>query len=235
MAYVEGDDEFYEIPLTEQKVFGAGIRRKRIRFISPKKDDTPRPGSSTTASGASAAERYLAVVFPKNIDPEASTDPPAQEISTTTNRQPPRPPTCDICKLPIDATCAAVPHEASLAHQVCLPHSHPPSSLDRNRIGLQILQAYGWDPDNRNGLGAPGSEGMLYPLKPKEKRDTAGLAARDTSDDEDLKKKKKSADKVERLNAKQVRKREIQNRRRHERLAEMFYRNDEMEKYLRPG
>ncbi|KAI9686210.1 MAG: hypothetical protein M1822_003865 [Bathelium mastoideum] len=223
----DSDDEFYEIPLTDQRIFGAGLKRKRVKFVS---SDTATSRSSAR-DGTSAAERYLATVLPNHANARVAA---SEEASLTIGRQPSTLPACDICKLPIDATCAAVPHEASLAHQVCLQHSHPPSSLDRERKGLKFLQAYGWDPDSRIGLGASGAEGMLFPLKPKEKRDTAGLAARDGSDDEG-KKKKKPVPKVEKLNPKQLRKREMENKRRDQRLADMFYWDQDLEKYLGPG
>lgn len=232
MATIDEDDEFYEIPLIDQRTFGAGLKRKRVQFVSSKASSS---NSSTSQGNASAAERYLAIVLPKDANSKTTQAAGPQEESSTADKQSPPPPTCDVCKLPIDATCAAVPHEASLAHQVCLEHSYPPSSIDRNRKGLSILQAYGWDPDSRTGLGAAG-EGMLYPIKPKQKEDRAGLAARDTSDDEGKKKKNKSVDKVEKkLNPKEIRKREAQDKRRAEKLAEMFYRKDDLEKYLGPG
>ena len=230
MATMEGDEECYEIPLVDQRTFGAGIKRKRIHFVSSK---APSSTSSTSQGDISVAERYLATVLPQHVRSRATEDDALQANQFLTDKQTRQPLTCDVCKLPIDATCAAVPHEASLAHQVCLKHSHPPSSIDRKRKGLSILQAYGWDPDSRAGLGATG-EGMLYPLKPKEKRGTAGLAARDPSDDEG-KKKKKVVTKAEKLNPKEIRKREALEKRRAERLADMFYRKDDLEKYLGPG
>ena len=227
MASIEAEEEFYEIPLRDQRIFGAGLKRKRIHFVPSAKS----PKKPTTQDGTSVAERYLATVLPRKKDTTAI----ASEGNSSIEAPASNPPACDICKLPIDATCAAVPHEASLAHQVCLEHSHPPSSLDRERKGLTFLQAHGFDPDSRIGLGAPGAEGMLFPLKAKEKKDMAGLAVHDPSDDESKKPKKKPANKVEKLNPKQLRKREAENKRRDQKLADMFYRNEDLEKYLGPG
>ena len=94
---------------------------------------------------------------------------------------------CDVCNLPISdpqsqsqqepTSTSTRPHEASLAHQVCLKHSHPPSHLDRTRAGMRYLSTYGWNPDSRLGLGAPGREGIREPLKGRIKHDTAGLGS----------------------------------------------------------
>ena len=233
-AECDDDDEFYEIPLTDQRVFGAGLKRKRVQFVPPScAQDAPSRKNSTSLGGGSAAQRYLAIVLPKNVDTETFASTPTQVQSSSVLDTQQRLPTCDVCKLPIDATCAVIPHEASLAHQVCLQHSHPPSSLDRQSRGLNILQSYGWDPDSRTGLGATG-EGIRYPIRASKKRDTAGLAVCDMSDDES-KKKKKAVTKVEKLNPKEIRKREAESRRRGERLREMFYGNEDLEKYLGPG
>ncbi len=92
-------------------------------------------------------------------------------------------PLCDICKQPLSenpkeatATQQGKPrHEASLVHQVCLAHSHPPSSVDRSRLGLSVLESHGWDPDSRQGLGAEG-QGIQFPVKPKQKGQHAGVS-----------------------------------------------------------
>lgn len=131
------------------------------------------------------------------------------------------------------------PHEASLAHQLCLTHSHPPSHLDRTRHGLRYLSAYGWDPDSRLGLGAPGREGIREPVKAKVKHDTVGLGV--NSVDEDWSSSKRDKDKsaqgakpakVVKLNAKQARKGHAEARKKGEMLREMFYRGDDVQRYL---
>lgn len=62
----------------------------------------------------------------------------------------------------------------SLAHQAALPHSHPPHPYPRSSIGLRVLEASGWDPDERVGLGKEG-EGTRYPIKTVEKLDRGGI------------------------------------------------------------
>jgi hypothetical protein len=42
-------------------------------------------------------------------------------------------------------------------------------------VGLKILEASGWDPDARVGLGKVGMEGMRYPVRAVEKRDRVGV------------------------------------------------------------
>ncbi|KAF2094842.1 hypothetical protein NA57DRAFT_15165, partial [Rhizodiscina lignyota] len=214
------DDEFYTIPIKDQRVFGAGIKRKRVPFVAASSPATSATATPPT-SARSIAERYLSIV---GVGPEAErsvsappTVGPVEEAELAK---------CDICNRPIDDDSTAVPHEASLAHQVCLEHSHGPSHIDRQRKGLSYLQAYGWNPDSRQGLGASG-EGRLYPVKPKEKRDTVGLGV-------DIKALKagKVAQKVERLNAKEVRQREANDKKRKDRIQKMFTANDDVERYL---
>ena len=109
---------------------------------------------------------------------------------------------------------------------VCLTHSYPPSHLDRSRQGLKYLSSYGWDPDSRQGLGITG-EGIRAPIKAKFKNDTVGLGVR-------IKGYKKAprTTAVERKDAKQVRRMDMKERRTRERLQEMFYGSDDVEKYL---
>ena len=89
---------------------------------------------------------------------------------------------CEICNFPINpqaatASTAIANHESTIAHMVCLAHSHPPSHLDRTRQGFKYLSAYGWDPDSRQGLGVTG-EGIRAPVKAKMKNDTVGLGVK---------------------------------------------------------
>jgi hypothetical protein len=125
-------------------------------------------------------------------------------------------------------------HESSIAHQVCLEHSHPPSHLDKDHVGLRYLKGYGWDPDNRKGLGAR-QEGIRIPVKAKEKNDTVGL--REQNDEEDEKAPRRRAAKKEdpmiRLDAGKVRKQELQAKKRAEKLRATFYGPD-LKQYLGP-
>ncbi|PGH26834.1 hypothetical protein AJ80_01414 [Polytolypa hystricis UAMH7299] len=240
------DDDEYFLPLEDQRVFGAGVRRKRVKFIPSSEthltststthiySDTPRPTSappSSTTSARSVADTYLSIVLgsstsskPSKKDDTAST-PPTSEI-------------CEICNLPLSTTSISSsqsspsprekPHESSLAHQVCLPHSHPPSALDRTRQGFKYLSAQGWDPDSRLGLGAKG-QGIREPVKVRIKDDKLGLGLRQ---EEKARVEKRRRERAQMLNAKQVRRLEEERRRKGEKLREMFYGGADVEKYL---
>ena len=137
-----------------------------------------------------------------------------------------------MCHQPISST-----HESSIAHQVCLQHSHPPSHLDRAHVGVRYLSSYGWDPDNRKGLGAR-EEGITIPVKAKEKKDTAGL--QETLDEDEVAKVRRKMsswakeDKVVKMNAKEVRIKDMEVKKRAETLRQNFYGPD-LEKYLGPN
>ncbi|KAF2189605.1 hypothetical protein K469DRAFT_723543 [Zopfia rhizophila CBS 207.26] len=209
----DSDDDAYTIPFIDQRVFGAGLKRKRVAFV---------PASSTSATtvaleqeGLSFAERYLAIVYPNSTTiSTSSTLAPEPEIAK---------PVCDICNCPTGNT-TTVPHEASLAHQVCLEHIYPPSGIDRTRKGLAYLEKQGWDVDARKGLGAKG-DGLLFPLKPKEKRDTAGLGVQ-------LKKDAVVKKNEAQLDAGKIRKKEVEDKKKAKKLHDLFYRDDKVSKYL---
>ncbi|KAL4788703.1 hypothetical protein BJX76DRAFT_315455 [Aspergillus varians] len=251
------EDEDYFLPLEDQRVFGAGITRKRVPFVRSSNHElstlTSSAPNTPSGTGPSIANAYLSIVMPKQSPPSASATPSDTPPITTTdpitntdandrsNSAPPPPtsnqtskPTCEICNLPLPAseTEAHKPHESSIAHQVCLSHSYPPSHLDRTRRGLRYLEAYGWDPDSRVGLGAAGREGIREPLKGKLKSDTVGLGAVFPSSASAEKRKK---DKVQKLNAKQVQKGHMEARRKGEKLREMFYQDDDVLRYLGGG
>ncbi|KAH7355219.1 hypothetical protein BKA65DRAFT_497935 [Rhexocercosporidium sp. MPI-PUGE-AT-0058] len=233
------DDETYEIPLQDQRVFGAGIKRKRVKFV-------PSSTASTTSlsgksSGQSVSNLYLQMVLPgdqKSIPPLPSKS--ANRIEDSSSTESVQIQMCEICTLPLseaamppptealetEQSTKQRPHEASLAHQVCLAHSHPPSHLDRNRKGLTYLSAYGWDPDSRRGLGAEG-QGIQFPIKTKPKDDKLGIGVV-LPEEADWRKKEK----VQKLDAGKVRKLYEQDKKKAERLREMFYRNDDVERYL---
>jgi hypothetical protein len=243
------EDEDYFLPLEDQRVFGAGITRKRVPFVRSSELSTLNSAPATpAATGASIANTYLSIVMPKQAATSTSTTttaPTSDSLSTATqpaadtadgrshSAPPPNPSqTCEVCHLPLSSSIAAdKPHESSLAHQVCLTHSHPPSHLDRTRRGLRYLESYGWDPDSRLGLGATG-EGIREPLKGKLKADTVGLGAVLPSS---VSGQRKSKDKVQKLNAKQVRKEHLDVKKKGERLRELFYQDDDVLRYLGTG
>lgn len=152
---------------------------------------------------------------------------------------------CEVCRLPVDnadnagEVSSSRTHEASFAHQVCLPHSHAPSAIDRKRLGYRYLNSYGWDVDSRLGLG-PQGHGIRAPVKAIAKNDTVGLGVGVKRDGTDATKTKTTtATKVvktqkPKLNSKQMRERAAQEQKRDEKLRQKFYASEEMDKYLDP-
>lgn len=240
------DDEDYFLPVEDQRVFGAGIRRKKIAFVPATSSDSTLPKAHPSRS-TSSAERYLSIVLPKIAKEQEYGQqgkgqkdgdvPVAGQDQSVTETDPSQvvAETCTVCKqyLPSpDDKVAIEAHESSIAHQLGLEHSHPPSHLDRENVGLRYLTTYGWDPDSRRGLGAR-QEGIRIPIKPKEKKDTAGL--RETVEDDGRVTKRGAAirkhEKVVRLNAKQVRMKDLEAKKKAERLRRSFYGPD-LERYL---
>lgn len=234
------EEDEYLIPLQDQSVFGAGIKRKRVAFVPAASGST----SLRPSTNANVGDRYLSIVFPSeeeilsndskeilnlseitSLSSNSVTGTDSQETCKNDS-------TCQICNLPVDdAELTGVsfkPHQALIAHQVCLPHSPPPSHLDRNRQGLKYLISYGWDPDSRLGLGATG-EGIRAPIKVKIKNDTVGLGVKRL---EESNVAKRAPARVQKLDAKQVRDQELEARQKGERLQQMFYHHDDVERYL---
>lgn len=258
-------DEDYFIPPENQQVFGAGIRRKRVPFVRSSEHELNTTSTATATNvdsqpsataGGSIANKYLSIVLPKSQDKhqeqvrehqipsEPGGAPPPPSSSDSTPQLPRR---CEVCSLPLTASSSHNPdrpHEASLAHQLCLAHSHPPSHLDRTRHGLRYLSAYGWDPDSRLGVGAPGREGIREPVKPKVKHDTVGLGLHVDQDVDEMssssikrnknriKQESNKPAKVEKLNAKQVQEGHADAKKKGEKLREMIYQDDKLQKYL---
>ncbi|ETS82620.1 hypothetical protein PFICI_04496 [Pestalotiopsis fici W106-1] len=220
----EGDDEA-EMPLHSKRAFGAGLHRRPIAFVPAKAG-----GLATTrepaAPARSIADFYLEMVLPKDGNSGSSTPDAAPVL------------VCEVCQLPMEeedptesqpGKPSVRRHEASLAHQVCITHSHPPSALDRSRMGLSVLQSQGWDPDSRKGLGAV-EQGIQYPIKAKEKRDNLGIGVKVPKNLETYKKEK-----PQKLDAGKVRKMAAEDKKRRDRLQRQFYGNGELEKYLGSG
>ncbi|KAH9820867.1 glycine rich nucleic binding domain [Teratosphaeria destructans] len=239
-------DEEYEVPLRDQRYFGAGIKRKRVQFV-PSTEDTPSVRSlPVTPPALSAADRYLSIVrkgrrderatsaAPRNAaglyaQPDSETELPAQaadvddEDGSATPGDAARA-ICGICNRPVEPSAASA-HESTLTHQIALQHSHPPSNVDRKRKGFAVLESQGWDPDSRLGLGAKGSEGRLQPVRATEKVDRAGVGAK-------LDGSVKVQERVAGLDAGKVQVLEGEKKRKAETLRNAFYRSEEVERYL---
>ncbi|KAI0387841.1 hypothetical protein F5Y04DRAFT_241106 [Hypomontagnella monticulosa] len=230
MAYEESSDPEYDIPLQDKRPFGSGLKRKRVVFVPASSGDlNTTEASAATKPSQSVSDLYLSIVLPKEKESARST--PVESSGTATGPQ-----LCDICQLPVnegsedseEVKVGSRPHEASIAHQVCIAHSHPPSALDRSRMGLNVLQSQGWDPDSRKGLGIE-QQGMQFPIKVKPKNDTLGIGVQVPKN---LPVKK---EKVQTYDAKKVRKMVLENKKRHEKLRRQFYGNPDVEKYLGSG
>jgi hypothetical protein len=231
----QGEDYF--VPLEDQRVFGAGIKRKRIAFIPASSEETVL-STSTPEPSTTLGARYLSIVLAK--DRTQTSSPASQQDTTSTTTTPktdlPTEQICPICGLPISQS--AHDHESSLPHQVATPHVHPPSHLPREHIGVRYLASHGWDPDSRLGLGARRS-GISVPIKAKEKKDTAGLREQEDEDEKSsvkktLRKMPTKQEKIVKLNAREVVKQEKEARVRAEKLRKSFY-GEDLTKYLGPN
>lgn len=216
------DDDEEEVPLQHKRPFGSGLKRKQVIFVPASSGNlnSVEEGKSSEPT-KSVSDVYLSIVLPQDTSKPTST----QEAGTDV---------CEICKLPVNDKSDAAgkgnnPHEVSIAHQVCISHSHPPSALDRSRMGLSILQAQGWDPDARVGLGAS-HQGVSFPIKAKPKYNTLGLGVKVPKDIASRVKEKPKM-----LDAKKVRKMGEQDKKRTEKLRHQIFGNPEVERYLGLG
>ncbi|KAF4451802.1 hypothetical protein F53441_5277 [Fusarium austroafricanum] len=205
-----------DIPLHYKRAFGAGLKRQRVEFV-PAQD--PDAGTTTTITPAKSTDTSIGDLYASIV-----LKPTEKKEGQTTRGEPEE--ICPDCKLPISST--SQPHEASFAHQVSLTHSHPPSALDRSRMGLRALKSQGWDPDARQGLGREG-EGMRYPIKVVAKEDTLGVGATIPKDIQE----KKKEEKLKPLNRREVKELRAKERQRHERLQGEIYGRVDVESYLR--
>lgn len=225
----EGDYDYEDdVPLHRKRAFGTGIKRKRVEFVKAQDADESAVGASQKEArkGPDIGELYASVVL-------GSSDPSTPPSSSSTKAGTPtltgddaEAPLCPVCSLPITGTVEQ--HNASLAHQVSLEHSHPPSALDRSRMGLRALRAHGWDPDARIGLGREG-EGLRHPVKVAKKDDTLGVGAVIP----ETVKKEAREEKPKKLSAKEMRKLAEKEKKRAEAMHREIYGRVDVERYLR--
>lgn len=208
------------------------------REFRPPKPAVKRPISFVRASHSTPnlplpksnlGDAYLSLVLASSSDTAQSSEPPLLDDAGSLARNS----ICPVCSLPvIDKTGD---HETSIAHQVCLQHTHPPSALDRSRKGLVYLQGYGWDPDERRGLGARDREGRLHPVLPQSKEDRAGIGTSigDTEDGGKKRSGRNTPDKVvKKVGAKEAKKNVAEDKKKRERLQRLFYTDESVLKYL---
>lgn len=211
------DEPADDIPLHHKQAFGAGLKRKRVEFVKAQAEDDTTTKTSLQPQNASAiGDLYASIVMGSSTEGSKSGTPiPAAKDEGGD--------ICDVCGNIIGESPAL--HEATLAHQVSLQHSHPPSHLDRSRMGLKALKSQGWDPDARTGLGREG-EGRRFPIKVTQKEDTLGIGAKVPEVREKVVKEKL-------LDAKEMRKLGERERRRGEKLGKEVFGRVDVEGYLR--
>lgn len=234
----ENESEDYFVPLVDQRVFGAGIKRKRVPFVPASTLEANIP--NTTTPRPTVGARYLDIVLPPSK--RSRSEPPLASSDVANNPErdsilagsPPAVPSiCPTCHAPLLTTT----HSTSISHQLSQPHVHPPSHLPRAHVGLRYLTRHGWDPDARVGLGKSG-QGISHPIKAVEKRDTVGLHEKKKEESNGREKPIKISQEgqgegeVKRLNAKEVRRKEAEIRRERERLRQNLFGRVDVEGYL---
>jgi hypothetical protein len=218
------DDDYDKIPLQHQRPFGAGLHRKPIAFVSASGGGGQLKSvddASTIKARQNVADIYLGLVLPEDATRSKSAPPTTAEPSPAG--------TCPVCKLPLDTDQPGKPHAQSFAHQVCLPHSQPPSALDRTRMGLAYLSAHGWDPDARRGLGAD-QQGIKFPVKARVKDDNLGVGMKIPRGLPPPSKKNEQL-----LDAKKVRKMAREETKKAARIRQELFGDGKLEKYLGSG
>lgn len=233
MSEDEFEDPDDDIPLQQRKPFGSDLRRNEIKFVPASTEEpnvTKRAGGRP--EGQSVSDYYLSITLKK---PDAAA---SQQKTTKVEERAVE--LCEVCQLPLtgapkeaeittggDGTTNGGHHEASIAHQVCLSHSHPPSALDRTRVGLSVLESQGWDPDSRSGLGFAG-QGVQHPIKVKPRVGNLGVGVVVPKDFGVNKEKEKP----KLLDAKKVRKMAAEDRKRADKLQRQIFGRVDLERYL---
>jgi hypothetical protein len=222
------DDDYDEIPLQHQRPFGSGLHRKPIAFVSASGGGQLKSVDDSAAGRPqqNVADVYLNLVLSEDAARSKSAPPTSSSI-TEDDSSSPQNETCPVCKLPLKTETGT--HAQSFAHQVCLPHSQPPSALDRTRMGLAYLSTYGWDPDARKGLGAA-QQGIKFPVKAKVKDDKLGIGIQVPKGGLPPPKKKEQL-----LDAKKVRKMALEERKRAAEIRQELFGDGKLEKYLGSG
>ncbi|KAK4103708.1 hypothetical protein N658DRAFT_494200 [Parathielavia hyrcaniae] len=236
MGSPKDDNDYDDIPLQHKRPFGAGLHRKPVAFVSASGGGQLQSVDDASVKNPhhDVADLYLRMVLPDDDDDDnddvkrSRSAPPTTSSSTAkdSSSNPSQPDLCSVCRLPLDADRAA--HAQSFAHQVCLPHSQPPSALDRSRMGLAYLSAHGWDPDARKGLGVE-QQGIQFPVKARPKEDNLGIGMEVPKGLPPPKKKEQL------LDAKKVRKMAVEERKKADRIRRELFGDGKLEKYLGSG
>jgi hypothetical protein len=207
---MEDQEGIYDdVPLADQRRF-PGLRHAPVQFV-PASTTPEQPSEKPLTS----AQKYLAIAFgdgAKDMDIWAKVSPDKQLTF------------CDQCQASYSDPSHL--HINSIAHQLNREQSHGPSHLDRKGIGFGLLEKQGWDADARKGLGAEGNEGRLHPIEAVANPTRTGLGVK--VDNNTAKKEVKSI----KTDAGAVRKRALEDKKKGEKLRNLFYGNGEVEKHL---
>ncbi|KAG6006994.1 hypothetical protein E4U21_006514 [Claviceps maximensis] len=233
---LDDGDQDEDIPMHQKKPFGAGLKRQRVEFVRATESDHGVAFAAKTRSDTAVGDLYASIVLGDGKRPK-TTSAPATRLGTpqadstdgadgtSSSIVAEKPAICAVCSLPI--TTSVKDHEASVVHQVKMPHAHPPSALDRSRMGLRALESLGWDPDARRGLGREG-EGVRYPIKVKAKDDTLGVGAAMA----DRAKQEQPMPPRRKLTSKELKAATMRDKQRAERLQAEIYGRVDVESYL---
>ncbi|VUC33340.1 unnamed protein product [Clonostachys rosea] len=230
----DGDEEEEDIPLHHKKPFGSGLKRKKIEFVrATEPDETAATASASRIKASAIGDLYASIVLgPSSASSGTPTPTPEVvgegEAEGATPQDASDQTICPVCLLPI--TTSISKHNASLAHQVSLEHSHPPSALDRSRMGLKALEAQGWNPDARRGLGKEG-EGMRYPIKVSAKEDNLGIGATIP----EVKEGEAKVAKEKPMSVKELKAAQAKDRTKTEKLQREIFGSVDVDKYLKRG
>jgi hypothetical protein len=245
MSQDDDDNVYDDVPLNHKKAFGSSLKIKRVDFVKGSDGDLASTHTTDGPCGQTVSDLYLGVVLknqgdspPPNSRGNAT---PATRSASPSSSPEPSQAICRDCNLPLDDPtdpstadgAAAAKHDASMAHQVRLPHSHPPSSINRSRMGLAVLSSRGWDPDARRGLGAE-EQGITHPIRAKPKDDNLGVGLEVPKDVLEKAKKPCEQKLKESKGVKRMKLREKlrADKKRDQKLHDLFYGNDDVVKYL---
>ncbi|KAK4215701.1 hypothetical protein QBC37DRAFT_418774 [Rhypophila decipiens] len=241
---INDDDYDNDIPLQHRRPFGTRLFQTQFIAFVPAAEATYTSEQHSQAKeeekNSSVPEMYLNLVQSSNSGstgnkPPTVNNPTTQETGQEAEAEPQIQTTrCQVCQrsIPVSEQKA---HETSIPHQSRLEHSHPPSALNRNRMGLAYLSGHGWDPDARKGLGAS-HQGIQYPLKTKAKDDKLGIGIKLPNKNlppMGAKNNERSQGKL--LGAGQVRKLVKEEKRKLEKIRRQLFGNDKQERYLEKG
>lgn len=230
----------------------AGSKRKGIEFVPATTATSSSP--SKPASSSRSQNLYLSIVLPESKTAEISsglatagsgratkrgaappTDADEVLLSHADDAEEERATICSLCNTPIASiTDLAHPHESSLPHQLALQHSYPPSSLDRRRKGFKYLASYGWDPDQRKGLGVQGG-GRLDPIRAYQNEGKWGIgvdAEQRAQEKRALEEAKRDRRERGRMEKGEKRRGELERERRGKRMEQLLFGRDDVNKFL---